>query len=79
MWNTRQRFGPSLLSAFLRSAAGGAGDGSVDMKMLAEQNVQLKEALKRLHSHSVAEKTDVSALVLLRLSPARCLGSGLLA
>lgn len=45
----------------LRSAAGGAGDdGSVDIKMLAEQNVQLKEALKRLHSHSIAEKTDVS-------------------
>lgn len=30
--------------------------------MLAEQNVQLKEALKRLHSHSIAEKTDVSVL-----------------
>lgn len=49
---------------FERSAAGGSsGDGSVDVKMLAEQNVQLKEALKRLHSHSIAEKTDVSALV----------------
>lgn len=47
-----------------RSAAGGSsGDGSVDVKKLAEQNVQLKEALKRLHSHSIAEKTDVSALV----------------
>lgn len=44
-----------------RSAAGGGGgDGSVDVKMLAEQNVKLKEALKRLHTHSVAEKTDVS-------------------
>lgn len=48
-------------SVILRSAAGGAGDGSVDVKMLAEQNVQLKEALKRLHTHSIAEKTDVSA------------------
>ena len=48
----------------MRSAAGGSsGDGSVDVKMLAEQNVQLKEALKRLHTHSIAEKTDVSALV----------------
>lgn len=45
----------------LHSAAGGARDGSVDVKMLADQNVQLKEALKRLHTHSIAEKTDVSA------------------
>lgn len=45
----------------MRSAAGGGGgDGGVDVKMLAEQNVKLKEALKRLHTHSIAEKTDVS-------------------
>lgn len=44
-----------------RRAAGGAGgDGGVNVKLLAEQNVQLKEALKRLHTHSIAEKTDVS-------------------
>lgn len=44
-----------------RSAAGGGGgDGSVDVKMLAEQNVKLKDALKRLHSHSIAEKTEAS-------------------
>lgn len=56
----------------IRSAAGGSsGDGSVDVKMLAEQNVQLKEALKRLHSHSIAEKTDVSALVWTRVVPRR--------
>lgn len=44
-----------------RSAAGGSGSiGGVDVKMLAEQNLQLKEALKRLHNHSIAEKTEVS-------------------
>lgn len=54
----------------MHSAAGGSsGDGSVDVKMLAEQNVQLKEALKRLHSHSIAEKTDVSVLVWTLLLP----------
>ncbi|CBN74280.1 conserved unknown protein [Ectocarpus siliculosus] len=45
------------------SAAGGARDGSVDVKMLAEQNVQLKEALKRLHTHSIAEKTDLTKAI----------------
>lgn len=54
----------------MRSAAGGSsGDGGVDVKMLAEQNVQLKEALKRLHSHSIAEKTTVSAHVWTRVLP----------
>lgn len=45
----------------LNSAAGGAAgsDGSVDVKMLAEDNMQLREALKRLHSHSLGEKTEV--------------------
>ena len=53
-----------LLPRFMCSAAGSSSDnGSVDVKMLAEQNVQLKEALKRLHSHSIAEKTDVGPLV----------------
>lgn len=57
-----------VLPRFMSSAAGASsGDGGVDVKMLAEQNVQLKEALKRLHSHSIAEKTDVSALVRTRV------------
>lgn len=61
-----------VLPRFMRSAAGGSsGDGGVDVKMLAEQNVQLKEALKRLHSHSIAEKTDVSVLVWTRVLPSR--------
>ncbi|CAM9412038.1 unnamed protein product [Ascophyllum nodosum] len=43
------------------SAAGGvSGDGAVDVRRVAEQNVQLKEALKRLHSHSIAEKTELT-------------------
>lgn len=43
-----------------RAAGSAAGsDGSVDVKMLAEQNLQLKEALKRLHTHSIGEKTEV--------------------
>ncbi|CAN0002365.1 unnamed protein product [Scytosiphon promiscuus] len=45
------------------SAAGGAGDGSVDVKMLAEQNLQLKEALKRLHTHGIAEKSDLTKAI----------------
>eukprot|EP00752_Nemacystus_decipiens_P011881 g10535.t1 len=47
----------------LSAAGGSSGDGGVDVKMLAEQNVQLKEALKRLHSHSVAEKTQLTKAV----------------
>eukprot|EP00903_Cladosiphon_okamuranus_P014632 g13568.t1 len=47
----------------LSAAGGSSGDGGVDVKMLAEQNVQLKEALKRLHSHSIAEKTDLTKAV----------------
>lgn len=50
-----------VLSFATRSAAGGSGStGGVDVKMLAEQNLQLKEALKRLHNHSISEKTEVS-------------------
>ncbi|CAM9242814.1 unnamed protein product, partial [Hapterophycus canaliculatus] len=45
------------------SAAGGVGDGSVDVKMLAEQNVQLKEALQRLHTHSIGEKADLTKAI----------------
>lgn len=42
------------------SAAGGTGgEGGVNVKLLAEQNMQLKEGLKRLHTRSIAEKTDV--------------------
>lgn len=61
---SRQNLVHAVLPRVMRSAAGGAGgDGGVNVKMLAEQNVQLKEALKRLHNHSIAEKTDVSVLV----------------
>lgn len=46
-----------------RSAAGGAGgERGVNVKLLAEQNMQLKEGLKRLHTRSIAEKTDVRTL-----------------
>lgn len=70
--NYRKHYGLHPASLHSRSAAGGSsGDGSVDVKMLAEQNVQLKEALKRLHSHSIAEKTDVSALMWARVLPSR--------
>lgn len=50
---------PSGVRHIFRAAGGAGSDGGVDVKMLAEQNVQLKEALKRLHTHSVAEKTEV--------------------
>lgn len=50
----RMSFVPSV------SAAGGTGgEGGVNVKLLAEQNMQLKEGLKRLHTRSIAEKTDV--------------------
>lgn len=46
-----------------RSAARGTGgEGGVNVKLLAEQNMQLKEGLKRLHTRSIAEKTDVGTL-----------------
>ena len=43
----------------LSDAGGAGGDGGVNVKLLAEQNMQLKEGLKRLHTRSIAEKTDV--------------------
>lgn len=42
-----------------RAAGDAAGGEGVDVKMLAEQNLQLKEALKRLHTHSITEKSEV--------------------
>lgn len=47
---------------FRSAATGAGGDGGVNVKLLAEQNMQLKEGLKRLHTRSIAEKTDVRTL-----------------
>lgn len=63
-WLTDRSFFVHCVSFVLsRSAAGGTGgEGGVNVKLLAEQNMQLKEGLKRLHTRSIAEKTDVGTL-----------------
>ncbi|CAM9139039.1 unnamed protein product [Sphacelaria rigidula] len=47
----------------LRAAGDAAGGEGVDVKMLAEQNLQLKEALKRLHTHSITEKSELTKAI----------------